>query len=571
MNKITKNIHLIGHIFIIFLIGLAFYSSMIIGFSWDEYFHHINGLVRYKFLTSFGDFEKYDFRNNEFYPGLYDTLSYSFGQLFFIISKNFYVDNLAELMHLFNFFFSSLSILGLFLISKKLFNKEIAIFTTLLTLLNPFFFGHMGMNSKDLVVFFSMIWFCYFFYKYVTEEKTFKNLIWLSFFIGFGCGTRLTFLVVIFPVLICGFIYLFKKYESQYFYLTKRFLSHSVVVFLITIFLVIICWPHMIMEIKNGNFSNFFSLIVKNTISWNDGPKIGLINGEYYEVFNTPKTYFLDIVKFRLPFYSSLLIILTYVLVFTKTLIVKNETSNFVKKFYIVNVIAFFPILLAIILGVNIYDNLRLFLFVIPFFSLIAAISLHQLLYNFKDSWKSKIGLITIFTLFIFSFYRFILLTPYQYTYVNHSYPSFKESINKFEHEYWGASYKELVKKIKKNYTQKEIENFKIADCGGGDWTLVYYLKKYLGVKRTYSKGKDLDEATHIVMNNRVFLDVFQNEYVKDLVNDKGEWLIKDMEEVVRAPNIKKRCFDYGRFSGDNEVVVSRDSLALTIFRKVNK
>ena len=72
-------------------------------------------------------------------------------------------------------------------------------------------------------------------------------------------------------------------------------------------------------------------------------------------------------------------------------------------------------------------------------------------------------------------------------------------------------------------------------------------------------------------MNNRVFLDVFQNEYVKDLVNDKGKWLIKDMEEVVRAPNIKKRCFDYGRFSGDNEVVVSRDSLALTIFRKVNK
>ena len=128
-----------------------------------------------------------------------------------------------------------------------------------------------------------------------------------------------------------------------------------------------------------------------------------------------------------------------------------------------------------------------------------------------------------------------------------------------------------FLQRIKKNYTQKEIENFKIADCGGGDWTLVYYLKKYLGVKRTYSNGKDLDEATHIVMNNRVFLDVFQNEYVKDLVNDKGKWLIKDMEEVVRAPNIKKRCFDYDRFSGDNEVVVSRDSLALTIFRKVNK
>ena len=83
-----------------------------------------------------------------------------------------------------------------------------------------------------------------------------------------------------------------------------------------------------------------------------------------------------------------------------------------------------------------------------------------------------------ITVLFSFSFYRFLILTPYQYTYVNYSYLYLLESKGKWEHDYWGVSYKELVKKIKETHSEDEIKNFKIADCGGGDWTLIYYLKK---------------------------------------------------------------------------------------------
>ena len=45
--------------------------------------------------------------------------------------------------------------------------------------------------------------------------------------------------------------------------------------------------------------------------------------------------------------------------------------------------------------------------------------------------------------------YRFISLTPYQYSYVNFTYFKFKDTANKFEHDYWGTSFKELVEKIK--------------------------------------------------------------------------------------------------------------------------
>ena len=208
MNQIVKS----SIIFLIaFLLLLAWWSSLTIGLSSDEYFHHINGLVRYKFLISLGEIQKYEFRNNQFYPGLYDTISYAFGQIIFFISKKFYTNNIDFVMHFVNISFSTLSILGLYLITKKLFNKKIALIASLLTLLNPFFFGHMGMNSKDIIVFFAFIWSCYYFYLYCTEEKKLiKNLILFSLFFGFGCGVRLTFVVVIFPVIVVGFFIFLK-------------------------------------------------------------------------------------------------------------------------------------------------------------------------------------------------------------------------------------------------------------------------------------------------------------------------------------------------------------------------
>ena len=564
MNKI-----LISSISLMFL--LAWWSSLTIGLSSDEYFHHINGLVRYKYLISFGEFDGYEFRNNRFYPGLYDTISYAIGQIILLIDKKFYANNIDFVMHLVNISFSSLSILGLYLIVKKIFNNNIAILASLITLLNPFFFGHMGMNSKDVIIFFSLIWFCYYFYLYcVEDEKTTKNLLLASFFIGFGCGVRLTFPVVIFPVIICGLIFLFNKYKSNYGPLIKRLLWHSVITIAITIFLIILCWPHMIEEIQRGNFLDFFSLIVKNTINWNDGPKTGFVNGEYYEVFNTPKTYFLDVITYRLPFYFTLLIIFTYLLFLTKNLLAQSQIKYFNQKFLLINILAFFPIILALILGVNIYDNLRLFLFIIPFFSLIAAFSIDQLFSTFKKSWLSKTSLAIVLILFSLSFYRFILLTPYQYDYINYSFLKFEDSKGKFEHDYWGASYKELVSKIEKKYSKEEIKDFKITNCSG-DGILLYYLTRKLGKKMIYRSEKER-EATHVVMINRATLDIFNpNIYpkIKHLVNAQGVMLLEDMEEVVRFPGVKTVCPN--QYAGVDEVVVSRNGVPLSIFRKLDK
>ena len=567
----NQTIKIILVCFIAFLLVLAWWSSLTIGLSSDEYFHHINGLNRYNFLFSLGEDKNFQFRNTQFYPGLYDTLSYTLGRIIMLISIKFYANNIDFVMHLINIIFSTLSLVGLYFFSKKIFNKDIGIIAVFLTLLNPFFFGHMGMNSKDIVIFFSLIWFCYYFYLYCTEEKKIiKNLLLASFFIGFGCGVRLTFLVVIFPVVVCGLVYLFIKFKSQYLYLTKRLLPHSLVTVAITIFLVILCWPHMIVEIQNGNFVKFFSTIVKNTINWIDGPKIGMLNGEYYEVFNTPKSYFLSIVLYRIPFYFTLLIILSYVLIIGKNLLIKNEISDFNKKFLIINIIAFFPIFLALILSVNIYDNLRLFLFIIPFFSIIAAFSLNWMLTSFKNSFKIKTILTMVVILFSLSFYRFITLTPYQYDYINYSSIKYSNAAYKWEHDYWGTSFKELVKKIKKQYSKEQIRDLKITNCSGDD-TLLYYLSRQLGKKFIYRSNRE-KEANHVVIINRTTLDIFNPVVwpkINKMVNKKGHMLVRDVEKVVRTPGVKTTCPK--QYPGTDVVTVERNGVVLSALRKLDK
>ena len=48
-------------LFIFIIIIFSIYTALILGFSWDESFHHVNGLVRFNYLISLGDFENFNY------------------------------------------------------------------------------------------------------------------------------------------------------------------------------------------------------------------------------------------------------------------------------------------------------------------------------------------------------------------------------------------------------------------------------------------------------------------------------------------------------------------------------
>tara|TARA_Y100000590_G_scaffold444126_1_gene574515 strand:+ start:496 stop:2118 length:1623 start_codon:yes stop_codon:yes gene_type:complete len=503
----------------------SLYCALTIGLGVDENYHHKNGALRYLYLTSLGKFDAYNWANTKFYPGLYDTIHYTLAML---IDKLIDIKHVIKIKHFINYSFSSLGILGLFFVNKKIFNKEIAILSCILTLLNPVFFGHMGTNPKDPIIFTALIWTIYFFINYIEnlDKPHLKYLILMSVFIGFGTGIRLTFIALLLPLAIIWIYLVFKKKVTYSSVLKDLFFGFTIIASL-----TIITWPH----IHNGNYELIFEVIKKSS-TWLIPMKHGVINGNFYEIQNTPRTYIFEIFLYRIPLYFSILIIFSYVVIFLqKIFFIEKVNSNYIYIFYLLNLVLFFPLTTMIITKTNIYDNARLILFTMPFFATIASLGLFFILVKFREiNYIYKSFSFIILFLFILSIYRFIALTPYQYTYTNYlSSPVFSKAQNKFEHDYWYTSYGELFKKIKEKYGDVEASKLKIRTCDNHHFAYRYYFNQILKTNQS-----EAENAEYVILTDR------------------------------NLRFRKMNCLQL--FEGDDIVSVKRLGLTLSALRKIN-
>jgi len=344
--------------------------------------------------------------------------------------------------------------------------------------------------------------------------------------IGLGSNTRITFLSLLFPLIVFGIYYVWINTKSLKIIFTDLF-----TISIITFLLIIIIWPHF----HNGEYGLIFENI-KQSSKWLISVKHGLINGNFYEVQNTPRSYILQIFLNRMPIFIILLFILTYVIILNKNEYLNEQLGkNFNLKFLLLNFIFYWPILILIISKINLYDNFRLILFLIPFLSTISSIGLWYLIKNYtsiKLFSKSILILILIFN--VLFMVRFISITPYNYVYVNYlNSPKLTNSQNKFEHDYWLTSVGELIKKINKKYGNK-TKNMKIALCGGRALTHGYYFASILNNYNIY----DYSNADYIIISNRNF-------------------------------NLEKLTCDQ-KFPGKDLLNVKKNNLVLSSFRKLN-
>jgi len=154
---------------LIILIIFAFYCALTIGSSWDESYEMTIGKERLKYLFSFGSYKDYKFyRYTEFYPGFYNTLA-------IFVTKIFPNKYEIEIWHLTNTIFSISTVFGIYKITSNLFDKKVGKIVFLLCFLNPIFFGHMAMNSKDTMVAFAHVWSTYIFLRYLQKQNISNN------------------------------------------------------------------------------------------------------------------------------------------------------------------------------------------------------------------------------------------------------------------------------------------------------------------------------------------------------------------------------------------------------------
>ncbi len=514
------------------LILFSGYCSFTIGKGWDEGHLLKQGQIAINYLFSLGKIEGEIFRR-EFYSPIYYSLKYLFIQ-------SFPIKYHIEASHITNLFFSFGVIIGLKKLCKEFFNGDVANIAFLILFFFPAFNGHMGLNSKDTIIALCHVWIFYLCIQYLKkqsiEDKKNEYLIYLALFAAVGSGINFFFLGSLLPVFVfILFDIFFKKKFTCSNFNNKKFLVDIFKCFLFFYILIIVFWI--------DTHQNIILLPIKFLSEWFFGdlwrgyPYI-LLNGEYFLYKEIPKSYLFITLIFKSPEYF----LLTYVLFL---IIYLHSKDFFAKKFQDFNYkllpiisMVLFPFLLLLLTPFSIYDGLRHVLWMIPYTCVIPALTIY---FFFKkiNYFISKVALSSLIILVGYFLYNFLLITPYQYTYLNAYSGKIENRYKKFENDYWGSSLKELISKI--NLDKNSEIN--IATCGVADDVVKEYFKKNGFKKIRYGNPNN---SNYIIMTNRV-TPLNTNVY-------KSENLIN--------------CFD--KFEGQDIFKVSRNGMTLSVFRKIN-
>ena len=507
----------------IILIFFSSYCAITIGFSWDEGFLIKQGKSTANYLLSLGLKEQEKLFRSEFYSPIYYALRYLFVQS---IPTTYQV----EANHLINLFFSLATIIGIKKICENFFNKEVGIIIFLVLFFFPAYFGHMGFNSKDTIIAFCNIWIFYSAIKYILLKKN-KYIYYISILSAIGTGLNLFFLGSLIPLIIFFFLELFVlKKLSKNNLDKKEFFISLLKGFLIFYFLLVLFWPdtHQNIIIKPFIFFNEWAF----SDIWRGYPYI-LFNGEYYLYADIPKKYLLVNLIYKSPEYFLVLYILFFFILFFSKPFFDRRISFFYYKLFSITFMALYPFLLLLFTPFSIYDGLRHVLWMLPYLCVVPALTIFYLIKNL-DYLKIKIVYSIIICLIVYFVFNFLIMTPYQYTYLNFLNGKKENHITRFENDYWGGSVKELINKIDKS---KE-DRMTIALCGISKGVVKFHLKKK-GFKN-YEIGNNKN-SEYIIMTNRATIDKNNN-----LTN----------------------CFD--KFSGDDIYKVSRNGVKLSVIRKIN-
>ena len=523
------------------LIIFAFYCTLNVGISWDDFNHIDIGNRRLKYLLTFGSFDDYSggYPDQKSHPGFYYTLVV-------IVTKMFPKEFEIQIIHIINFLFSISATFGISKISKELFNEKVGKIVFLLCFINPIFFGHMAIDKNGVIVAFSNIWATYLIIRYLKNqninEKRNRYAILGGLTIGLGLSVRIVFLSTLVPIITIFLldILLLKKFANKNFSFNKFFIDLSKV-FIIAYIIMVSCWP----ETHKNIFILPFQLLIESfeiVISIS----LGLLNGNFYNTIETPMSYLIINLFYKLPEF----ILLGY-LVFIYLILINKKFFNskfefFNTKLILILFVLIFPNLLLWFSPYKIYDGLRLFLYLIPYTCIIPALAIYYLIINYKN-YISKIMLTSTFCLFVYYLFIFFSLTPYQYTYLNILNGDFSKAHKKFENDFWAISVKELVNKIPNNNNLLNNKELKLTFCGAADNNVKHYLKKLKNFqfKQVNWRTEDYD---YIIMTNRIV--------IPDTGANMGKYNLTNL----------KTCFD--KFKGLDVITVERNGLVLSTLRK---
>ena len=500
---------------IILLYGI--YCSINIGKSWDT-FHFINiGKERLSYLLWFGANSSKDNFSSAAYPAIYNTLS---ALILGIFPTKFEL----EIFHLTNFLISFLTSIGVYKFTKKLLNKKIAIYTFFIFITFPIFFGHMAINDRDTIIVFSNIWISFYALQYLkfNKVKNKKYIFYFSFLLALGSGVRFAFIVTLIPLVLYSTYVVFSS-NNKIKFIT---ISYDIAkILFISLLVILLFWT----PTHENLFIKPFQLI-KQTFDYPIGYPFIFLNGNVFDSDQIPNSYILQNLFFKSPEYILFLYLVFFLFIFKIKIFFSKTINQFNLKIVFIFFNILFPSILLIFNPYAVYDGLRLFLFILPYCSIVPAIVLFFLTNNFNLK-LNKILLIVFLILNLNYIYIFSKLTPYHYTYLNLFAGNFSKVYEKFENDYWGTSLEEINSKIKKNKTINLQPNLKLGLCGVSKGSVIYYLKKKK--INNFNIVSNDEKPNFVILANRVLLN-YDKENSRKIITCFDKYKEINIEEVKR-------------------------------------
>ena len=431
------------YLFLIFYSICGIFLSLNVGITHDEYHDFFVGEANKKkilsfFFNEYNNLEPLDGLNRYYGSGFHFLSAPIEIIINFLIEINYITSNSKPILLKHPSVFLFFAVSGIYfkkIISIIVRNKNYSSICAILYLLFPYLLGHSFFNIKDIP--FLSVWLVctYFLISFVNCHFQEKKIKIKNIFI-FGLITAYLFSIRISGILILLQYLIFFIFMIN---ISKDNFSNLINIYYKKIFLFLIITLLSFYLLSPSYWSSPFDVIKGIKAMSNHIQTVCTITlGDCMKAQNLPSTYLPIWFFFKLP--VIILFGLLYLIFKEKSFFSHSNNKIFVGPLLISSSSI---LLLLIVLNVNLYDEIRQVMFLIPLFFIISFAAI----YNLSKKIKYTFLILTI----LFFAVQNIKIYPYNYIWLN-TLTIFTKVNNNFELDYWGVSTKE----ISSYFTQNE-------------------------------------------------------------------------------------------------------------------
>jgi 4-amino-4-deoxy-L-arabinose transferase-like glycosyltransferase len=482
-------------IIIFTIIGIVMFKTFQdYGTIWDEEVQFVYGeYILSWFRTMFQDHSALNYFDLVYYGGLFDVIAN--------IGVRVLPFGLYESRHLVNAGFAILGLYATWRLGRIVDGYLTGLIAVLLLVLTPVYYGHSFNNPKDIP--FASLAALTLYYIFLSARSLPKLPVALCVKTGLALGATLGIRVG--GVFLIGYMVIFWAIRL----LLDRtgqpvrqritiLISRATVVLLAAWPIMILSWPWA----QQAPFTRPFEAFAAATHFRWEGKM--LFRGEMISSLRVPWSYLPTWFLITLPEAYFVVFVLAGFLLARILLKKEKPTRSGLLDASALTFTILFPFLAVVLLKSVLYDAHRQFLFVLPPLAVLTAWCLVTFLHHQRVHpvmrWLSGLLVAASLLLTIVDMTR---LHPYQTLFFNRLFGGgLENAANRYETDYWGASYREGIETLIQHYRPDSVTPVKVANCAANFQT-EYWLSRNPEAHLRFISVKPTDDPDILIATKR--------------------------------------------------------------------